>query len=207
MKKILFALIFTPFAALAQREVVSDTTWLVKTCTMVDTLELCTFAEYYKVEYSDGYEATRKQVIGDSATTVTYLLGKAIDISRGYATYAAHVVAKKEMMHSISNANDALVSVGLPEIYDLIQANFEGQFVGGAKVNEKGKDAVNGEVVKTDSGVLRLKFGSLNSRILILSDKMIRVFSYPAQGKVTDIYLVRPGIFTSIDRELTIKFK
>lgn len=207
MKKILFALIFTPFLALAQREVVSDTTWLVKTCTTVDTVEVCTYAEYYKVEYSDGNEVTRKQVIGDSATTVTYLLGKAIDISRGYATYAAQVVAKKEMMHSISNANNALVSVGLPELYDLIQSNFEGQFVGGAKVNEKGKDAVNGEIVKTDSGVLRLKFGAFNGRILILSDKMIRVFSYPVQGQVTDMYLVRPDVFTSIDRELTIKFK
>lgn len=207
MKKILFVLILTPFFAFAQREVISDSTWLVKTCTMVDTLEVCTFAEYYKVEYSDGYEATRKQVIGDSATTVTYLLGKAIDISRGYATYAAQVVAKKEMMHGISSANDALVSVGLPELYNLIQANFEGQFIGGVKVTEKGKDVISGDVVKTDSGVLRLKFGAFNSRILILSDKMIRVFSYPVQGQVTDMYQVRPGIFTSIDRELTIKFK
>lgn len=207
MKKILFALIFTPVLAFAQREVVSDTTWLVKTCTTLDTLEVCTFAEYYKVEYSDGYEATRKQIIGDSATTVTYLLGKAIDISRGYATYAAQVVAKKEMMHGISSANDALVSVGLPELYNLIQANFEGQFIGGVKVTEKGKDAVNGEVVKTDTGILRLKFLNFNSRILILSDKMIRLFSYPASGSTIDLYQVRPGIFTSIDRELTIKFK
>lgn len=207
MKKILFVLILTPFFAFAQREVISDSTWLVKTCTTVDTVEVCTFAEYYKVEYSDGYEATRKQVIGDSATTVTYLLGKAIDISRGYATYAAQVVAKKEMMHSISSANDALVSVGLPELYNLIQANFEGQFIGGVRVTEKGKDAVNGEVVKTDAGILRLKFLNFNSRILILSDKMIRVFSYPAAGSTIDLYQVRPGVFTSIDRELTIKFK
>lgn len=207
MKKILFALIFTPVFALAQREVVSDTTWLVKTCTTVDTVTTCTFAEFYKVEYSDGNEVTRKQVIGDSATTVTYLLGKAIDISRGYATFAAQVVAKKEMMHNISNANDALVSVGLPELYDLIQSNFEGQFIGAAKVTEKGKEGVIGEVIKTNSGVLRLKFGAFNSRILILSDKMMRVFSYPAQGEVTDMYLVRPDVFTSIDRELTIKFK
>lgn len=207
MNKVLFFLICTPLLALAQREVITDSVWLEKSCTLVDTLQVCTYSEFTTIEFSDGEKITRKQFIGDSATTVTYLTGRAIDLNRGYAVYAAQVIQKKEMMHALSLTSDALVAVGLPDLFTQIQNTFEGEYFGSATVIEKGKDAVKGEVIKTNAGILRLKFGTFNGRILVLSDKMIRVFSYPATGSTIDLYKVRPNVFTSIDRELTIRFK
>ena len=201
LRAIFFLLL--PISLFGQREIISDSTWLQKTC--VDST--CTYYEYTSTEFSDGETITKKITLGDSATAVNYLTGKAIDVNRGYAMYAALTVQKKEMMHRMSDINEALVSVGLPELFQAIQKIYESNYIGANRVVELGKEGVAGEVVKLDSGVLRLKFGANNCRVLVLSDKMIRVFSYPVQGETIDLYKVREGVFTSIDRELTIRFK
>lgn len=206
MKKMLFALIFTP--ALAYGQFPTFDTLYLKTDTMfADTLKVPNYREHLEQAFDDGSTKIQEREIGDSLTTLNYYVNEAIEINRIFAYYAALTTKKREALHAMNAYAGALEHVGLPDLWDGIQAKFESQYIGKANIIEAGKDVVKGEVTKSNSGVLRLKFGDFNSRILVLSDKMIRVFSYPIQGELTDMYLVRPGVFTSIDRELTIKFK
>lgn len=206
MKKILFALLFLPAFAFGQFPTF-DTLYLKTDTIFADTLKTANYREHLEQAFEDGSTRIQEREIGDSLTTLNYYVNEAIEVNRIFAYYAALTTKKREALHAMNAYAGALEHVGLPDLWDAIQSKFEGQFLGVVKVTEKGNNAVNGEVLKSNSGVLRLKFGAFNSRILILSDKMIRVFSYPAQGQVIDMYLVRPGIFTSIDRDFTIKFK
>lgn len=202
---LLLAVMLLPMLLLAQREVVSDTMYLKKTCPTDST---CYFSEVREIAYDDEETVIRSKVIGDSATTVSYLTNRSIDLNRQFAQHAFYVIQKNEMLRAINNDNRALDTMGLPGVFGEIQAKFEADYLGDVQVKIGSADWVNGDVFKAANGTLRVKWtGQTALRVIIYSDMMIRVVGYPATGQNLDLYRIRTGVYTSIDRAVTIKKK
>lgn len=190
---------------LAQREVVSDTVYLKKTCPTDST---CYFSEVREIAYDDEETVIRSKVIGDSATTVGYLTNRSIDLNRQFAQHAFYVIQKSEMLRAINNDDRALDTMGLPGVYDEIQAKFESDYVDTIQVRVAGGTFVDGEIIKAANGNLRIRWtGQTALRVIIYSDMMMRIVGYPASGQSLDLYRIKPGVWTSIDRGLTVKKK
>lgn len=202
---LLLAAMLLPMLLLAQREVVSDTVYLKKTCPTDST---CYFSEVREIAYDDEEMVIRSKVIGDSATTVNYLTNRSIDLNRQFAQHAFYVIQKNEMLRAINNDNRALDTMKLPGVFDEIQAKFESDYLGDVLVKIGSADWVNGDVFKAANGVLRVKWvGQTALRVIIYSDMMIRIVGYPATGQNLDMYRIRPNVYTSIDRGVTLKKK
>lgn len=192
-----------PIAAFGQRQVTLDTMYLEKTC--IDTI--CTYTEVRTTAYADGETIIRKIELGDSATTVNYVVNRAIEKNRGYASYAFFVLQKRELLQSMNADDNTLEANALPGLYDELAVKFESNYLGAIRATV-GDSTQTGEVYKTNAGLWRIKWGTRTpARFQIMSDRMVRVFGYPTAGTVTDLYYIREKMYTSIDRELTIRFQ
>jgi hypothetical protein len=201
MKRILFFFALLPYLATAQS---GDTT--------KDSVSISLGADsvYYVnrwVAYEDGYELASKQPIGDSAQLVSYLAGKEVDAIRQHTYHAVQAMQKGRLIVEWQDVNTALKAVQLPGLDTLMQALFEGQFLGDAQVKIGTANFIPADVVKNSLGNIRLLFGSGGYRVILYADTMLRVVGYPATGQNTDLYKVRERVFRNMDNTFTLRLK
>jgi len=201
MKRILFFFAILPYFAIAQS---GDTT--------KDSVSISLGADsvYYVnrwVAYEDGYELASKQPIGDSAQLVSYLTGKEVDAIRQHTYHAVQAMQKGKVVTEWQDVNTALKAVRLPGLDTLMQALFEGQFLGDAQVKIGGANFIPADVVKNAQGNLRLIFAGTGYRVILYADTMIRVLGYPATGQNTDLYKVRERVFRDIENTFTLRLR
>jgi hypothetical protein len=200
MKRILFFFALLPYFAIAQS---GDTTKDSISISLSDSV-------YYVnrwVAYEDGYELASKQPIGDSAQLVSYLTGKEVDAIRQHTYHAVQAMQKGRIIVEWQDVNTALKAVKLPGLDTLMQALFEGQFLGDAQVKIGTAAFVPADMVKNSLGNIRLLFGSGGYRVILYADTMLRVVGYPATGQNTDLYKVRERVFRNMDNTFTLRLK
>ena len=201
MKRILFFLALLPYFAIAQN---GDMTR--------DSISISLGADsvYYVnrwVSYEDGYELASKQPIGDSAQLVSYLTGKEVDAIRQHTYNAVQTMQKGRVIAEWQDVNAALKDVELPGLDTLMQALFEGQFLGDANVKIGTAAFIPADVVKNAAGNIRLLFRSGGYRVLLYADTMIRIVGYPVAGQNTDLYKVRERVFRNVENTFTLRLK
>lgn len=201
MKRILFFFALLPYFAIAQN---GDMTR--------DSISISLGADsvYYVnrwVSYEDGYELASKQPIGDSAQLVSYLTGKEVDAIRQHTYNAVQTMQKGRVITEWQDVNAALKDVELPGLDTLMQALFEGQFLGDANVKIGSAAFIPADVVKNAAGNIRLLFGSGGYRVLLYADTMIRIVGYPVAGQNTDLYKVRERVFRNVENTFTLRLK
>ncbi len=201
MKRILFFFALLPYFAIAQS---GDTT--------KDSVSISLGADsvYYVnrwVAYEDGYELASKQPIGDSAQLVSYLAGKEVDAIRQHTYHAVQAMQKGRVITEWQDVNTALKAVKLPGLDTLMQALFEGQFLGDAQVKLGAANFVPADVVKNAQGNVRLIFAGTGYRVILYADTMIRVLGYPAAGQNTDLYKVRERVFRNVENTFTLRLR
>jgi hypothetical protein len=201
MKRILFFFALLPYFATGQS---GDTT--------KDSVSISLGADsvYYVnrwIAYEDGYELASKQPIGDSAQLVSYLAGKEVDAIRQHTYHAVQAMQKGKVVTEWQDVNTALKAVKLPGLDTLMQALFEGQFLGDAQVKLGAANFVPADVVKNAQGNLRLIFAGTGYRVILYADTMIRVLGYPAAGQNTDLYKVRERVFRNVENTFTLRLR
>lgn len=201
MKRILFFFALLPYFAIAQN---GDMTR--------DSISISLGADsvYYVnrwVSYEDGYELASKQPIGDSAQLVSYLTGKEVDAIRQHTYNAVQTMQKGRVITEWQDVNAALKDVELPGLDTLMQALFEGQFLGDANVKIGSAAFIPADVMKNAAGNIRLLFGSGGYRVLLYADTMIRIVGYPVAGQNTDLYKVRERVFRNVENTFTLRLK
>jgi len=201
MKRILFFFALLPYFTTAQS---GDTT--------KDSISISRGADsvYYVnrwVAYEDGYELASKQPIGDSAQLVSYLAGKEVDAIRQHTYHAVQAMQKGKVVTEWQDVNTALKAVKLPGLDTLMQALFEGQFLGDAQVKIGSAAFVPADVVKNAAGNLRLIFAGTGYRVILYADTMIRVLGYPVAGQNTDLYKVRERVFRNVENTFTLRLR
>lgn len=157
------------------------------------------------IKYEGGYQLTSLEPIGDSSTLVSYLIGMQVDKVRQHTYHAVQDMQKPKVINEWQDINSNLKRNSLPGLDTLIQATFEGQFLGSVRVKVNEGSFITGDIIKNSQGNLRLLFSTSGYRIILYSDTMFRVVGYPQTGQNTDLYKVREGLFRDSNGVLIIR--
>lgn len=165
------------------------------------------YFEVRTIIYSDLSEETRKQPIGDAATTVNYVAGFAVDQTRKLAANATPVIRKSQTIQPISTLWAAAATAGLGDIGKAVQDFFAPNLIGDYTVKATGKADYNGTIVLNAQGVLRATLeAGVTRNVTVFSDALIRVANYPA-GTFTDLFKTGENEYQSIDKALVLRKK
>ena len=212
MKHFILLLLLLPFFTTAQ-EVVKDSFWLTReayetTDTNGKSTGLnWTFIRNTYFEFDDLSGRLDKLPIGDTIQARSALLGWQVDMIRQHSYHAVQAMKKGQVIADWQQVNAAMKANGLGGLDDAMQAAFEGQLIGDARVKIGTAAFVPADVVKNAAGNLRLLFGSGGYRVILYADTMLRVVGYPATGQNTDLYKVRERVFRNMDNTFTLRLK
>ena len=212
MKRILFILLLSPIFAHAQ-DVVRDSVWITREAyETTDTNGRSTglnwtFIRNTYFEFDDFSGRLDKLPIGDTVQARAALLGWQVDAVRQHSYYAVQAMKKPQVVGDWQQVNAAMKANGLGGLDDAVQATFEGQFIGDARVKIGTASFIPADVVKNAAGNIRLLFGSGGYRVILYADTMLRIVGYPATGQNTDLYRVRERVFRNVENTFTLKLK
>lgn len=165
-----------------------DSTWYLKRISVFD---------------NGGEDYTLKPV-GDSLAMLNYLSSMTFDMASQLSASAALVVKKGQTVKLINAYNKALEAAGFISAVDNIEKLIGDEFVGNWKFVNNGTLS-NVEVFKNDAGVLKLKINNTNKTLTIFARNWIRIQAYPVAGESLDLYLISPGVYSDINKQVIIK--
>ena len=95
----------------------------------------------------------------------------------------------------------------MPPLNDLIQTRFETEIIGGVTVRLNQDTTFSGDIIKNNQGNLRLLYSNKGFRVEMYSDKILNVVDWPTRGEDTLLFLIRPRVYSSEDRNLVLTVK
>lgn len=165
------------------------------------------YFEVRTIVYSDLSEETRKQPIGDAATTVNYVAGFAVDQTRRLAANATPVIRKSQTIQPVQTLWAAAETAGLGDVGKAVQAFFAPNLVGDYVVKVTGSADYDGTIALNAQNVLRATVADgVTRNVKVFSDALIRIANFPA-GVFTDLFKTEEGVYQSIDRALILRKK
>jgi hypothetical protein len=204
MRYILFLLLFLPLFATAQRETVTDTSYITTTNAK--------FFETRYIVYDNGESSTTVTLIGDSAA-VRDLYANRISTEAAQLNAAAQIVIKRNKTLSELNRLDtyatALLGAARSPLLS-IQTAQEWPFY----ANNTGVpgwtliDASGTRTVTFDhntAGLLRYRISTGTRERLIVFGDVIRLRNYPAANSDTELYKLPSGSYTNLDGTVKLR--
>lgn len=145
--------------------------------------------------------------IGDTATLNNFLKRTAIDQANAFAESFVNVAQKRLIIKALKERDSLLRVFTGAKLDSLIQAEYEGVFLGipndtiAPKWEIKdGQNITNVSFNKAGNGNLRIRIGGTNYRVFMRSSRFIEFRDYPLSGQTTYFYSPRDGVFWSEGR-------
>ncbi len=191
-------------------DIVKDSFWIAQSSytTTTSTGQTKQSWEYIKnvyIQYDNLYTDGKGEPIGDSTNAVRALVAWQLNEIDQHAQLAVRAMDKNRLVKNWIDTDKEMQRVGLPSLEDIIQSRYERDFIGKASVRVSSGNWQSADVVKATNGAIRLLYGNQGWKITILSARMIRINAWPTSGKSAELYQLRPGYFSSIDREIILK--
>lgn len=178
--KYLLGFLFLFVAALgAQGQIVSDSTYTV--------VRNDTFYQVRQQLYANGRRVTDEQPLGKDTTTVlNALLTQGYDLSQSFATAYIAVEAEATFRRAINGLSTVINTLTGKTYWRQIDMALGDKLLGEYQFTANG--SVNPvTIIRTATGLLRLRQGSTNYTVDMYAENFIRIRNYNG----TDIYLVR----------------
>ena len=193
-------------------DIVKDSFWITKsgytiTTTTGQTKQSWEYIKNVYIEYDNLYTDGKGEPIGDSANAVRALVAWQIEEIDLHADLTARSMEKPRLIRNWIETNKEMQRVGLEPLETVIQSRYERDFIGAAKVRVSGGNWQEADIVKAANGNLRLLYGNQGWRITLFSGRLIRLNAWPTTGKSVDLYRLRPGYFSSYDRDIILKLE
>ena len=193
-------------------DIVKDSFWITKsgytiTTTTGQTKQSWEYIKNVYIEYDNLYTDGKGEPIGDSANAVRALVAWQIEEIDLHADLTARSMEKPRLVRNWIETNKEMQRVGLEPLETVIQSRYERDFIGAAKVRVSGGNWQEADIVKAANGNLRLLYGNQGWRITLFSGRLIRLNAWPTTGKSVDLYRLRPGYFSSYDRDIILKLE
>jgi hypothetical protein len=193
-------------------DIVKDSFWITQsgytiTTTTGQTKQSWEYIKNVYIEYDNLYTDGKGEPIGDSANAVRALVAWQIEEIDLHAELTARSMQKPRLIRNWIETNKEMQRVGLAPLETVIQSRYERDFIGAAKVRVSGGNWQEADIVKAANGNLRLLYGNQGWRITLFSSRLIRLNAWPTTGKSVDLYRLRPGYFSSYDRDIILKLE
>lgn len=211
MKHLIFFLLLAPIVLFGQsqeqtKEIKTDTLYL-EWDIIPDVWpgeEDSIFYEVREITFTDGYQETQRNPLGDTSVVIAYFRNRSIDLARQYTNNAVVVIRQGQVTKAIQNTNDALFGTLGVSVFDEVDTLFSAELLGNYMVTENGVDYA-ATLTRAGNGNLRLSWNAANRSLTLFSDTMIRIRAYPAPGSNIEVFRVAPGRYVSIDRTLIVR--
>lgn len=203
MRNTLFILLL-PTVLCAQREVVSDSTWI--TSKFDSSRMLPVYYQHKLYEYDNGESGTNVRLISDSTQAIGFVVSQELDAIRHLSQQAVAVIGKNAVIKEWQEMHANTIAVGLGNMASVIQQLYENNFLGNCAIRENGViDA--GSITKNAQNVIRLTYKGKTYRVFIFADTMIRVLNYPGAGEFLDLYQINERSYSDISRTFILRVR
>lgn len=156
-------------------------------------------------KYENGNEQQTTENLGDSVFAQEKILNEYLNEFRIFSYQMISAINMKPNIIKTKRQLDAnLKRVGYPSVNDLIQSRYEQTLIGPVSVRLNQDTTLLGDIVKNNQNNLRLLYSNKGHRVEIMSDNVIVVNDFPTKGDDTWLYLIRPDVYISEDRNLIL---
>lgn len=213
MKNLLicFLTLGIPFLLSSQNTIVSDTIYFTLGSYTTAGTVLTPQKTVTKVrvkKYSNGDQQTYIENLGDSLQSQSRIVEDYLsNMNVFFARAVSYITTKPESLKQRRQLQSQLNTLGMPPLNDLIQTRFETEIIGGVTVRLNQDTTFSGDIIKNNQGNLRLLYSNKGFRVEMYSDKILNVVDWPTRGEDTLLFLIRPRVYSSEDRNLVLTVK
>lgn len=192
MKYTLFLFALLTFATTQAQNVTRDTLYTVNSGGQ--------FLEVQRFDYSDGSYSETSKAIGDTVALIDYMELRFYKTAQTYDRLASQLrFAPRDLGRMVQEDAKAQADFGRSPLIEL-QQQYDSTFL----LDTYTLNDAPVTFGRTAAGKLRMTQGGVNYVVDLFGEAM-RVRNYPAQGKVTILYLMNPALWQDAGAEVFLR--
>jgi hypothetical protein len=192
MKYNLFFFALLTFATTQAQNVTRDTLYTIN--------DGGRFLEVQRFDYSDGSYAETSKAIGDTTALIDYMELRFYKQAQTYDRLASQLrLAPRDLGRMVQEDAKALAEFGRSPLIEL-QQQYDSTFLLDTYTLNDGAVTFG----RTAAGKLRMTQGGVNYVVDLFGEAM-RVRNYPAQGKVTILYMMNPALWQDAGADVFLR--
>lgn len=172
MKNLIFFLLFFAVqSAFGQDVIISDSAFV--------SIKNDTFYQMRVQSYASGRKVTEENPLGrDTANVLSTLIGQAYDVSSQFANALLIVENQNRFQKTINGISASISKLSSLSYYQQIDARIGDQLIGAYNLRFGDESPVNCSIIRTNTGLIRLRQGTTNYILDVYTDLFIRVRNY-----------------------------
>lgn len=198
MRYFLFLLIFLPVLLPAQKDIVTDSTWI--------TSSGGKFYENHIVRYSNGEEdGGYKRLLGDTAQVLSRNITRIEQQAELLANDARVVMEFPAKIKELIRGDAAIAALLGQSPIDSLRRKYAASLVDSSWTIRSGGQARDIVFSVNAQGVLRYKIDTLQTRTAVILGGVLRLNNYQGSTDDVPLYKIRNGFYSSIDKGIVLK--